>query len=128
VSLAGPAANLAICIAFGLPFLLGFGGDTIMWAILAVSAFWQAVAFVLNMLPIPGLDGYGAIEPWLPAQVRDWGRRFRPYGFFLIVILFFASPGFRGAFQLTVFKILRLLQVDADAFAMGMQGMRLGGG
>src|SRR5262245_47174348 len=56
VSLAGPAANLVLCVLLALPFTLGVAGESTMWAIVAVSSFWQAIAFALNMLPIPGLD------------------------------------------------------------------------
>ncbi|MEL7157724.1 MAG: hypothetical protein AAFN30_14130, partial [Actinomycetota bacterium] len=53
----------------------------------------QIVAFVLNMLPIPGLDGWGALEPFLPrpvlaavAPLRGWGM------FILIAVLFWVYP------------------------------------
>jgi Zn-dependent protease len=123
VSVAGPASNLAVCILLGLPFLLGFDGKSTMWAIVAVSAYWQAIAFVLNMLPIPGLDGYGVVEPWLPAEVREWGRRFRPYGYFLLIILFIGSRTFQNVFGTLVGTILALLGVDGDMIGQGLQGM-----
>src|SRR5262249_42040887 len=94
VSLAGPAANVVCCVVLGLPFMIATPEPTTMWAILAVSCFWQAIATVLNLLPIPGLDGYGALEPWLPAEVRGTLARFKPYGVFIIVFLFWTSRGF----------------------------------
>jgi Zn-dependent protease len=127
VSLAGPAANAVCCIALGLPFLFGFQRESTMWAILAVSCFWQAFSVVLNILPIPGLDGYGAIEPWLPAQLQDWGRRFRQYGFFLLVILMWSSRGFQRFFATAVWGILGLLGVDHELVNIGLAGMRFGG-
>jgi Zn-dependent protease len=130
VSLAGPAANLVCCIALGLPFLLGIydheaDQDSAMWAIIAVSCYWQAVAFVLNLLPIPGLDGYGAIEPWLPREAREALARFKPYGFIILVVLFASSPGFNRTFGSWVVHILRILEVDGEAFARGWDGMRI---
>ena len=84
-----------------------------MWYILAASCYWQAIAVVLNLLPIPGLDGYGALEPWLPPEAQEWGRRFKPYGFFLLVILFIASSGFNRAFSGAVVIAIRTrLQVN----------------
>jgi len=32
--------------------------------------FLQITATVLNILPVPGFDGYGAIEPYLPTLNR----------------------------------------------------------
>ncbi|HEX9338092.1 MAG TPA: site-2 protease family protein, partial [Pseudonocardiaceae bacterium] len=32
-----------------------------------------------NILPIPGLDGWGAIEPWLPYEARRFGQTVRPW-------------------------------------------------
>src|SRR5262245_22065966 len=80
VSLAGPAANVVVCVVLGIPFLVGSPEPTPMWDILAVSCYWQAIATVLNLLPIPGLDGYGAIEPWLPSEIRATLSRFKQYG------------------------------------------------
>src|SRR5688572_26311798 len=75
VSLAGPASNAVMCVALAIPFMLGMQRDTMMWQILAVSCAFQASAVILNLLPLPGLDGYGVIEPWLPKEAQDWGRR-----------------------------------------------------
>ena len=80
---------------------------------------------MLNLIPIPGLDGYGAIEPWLPAEVRDWGRRFKPYGLFLMVILFIGVPEFGGFFRGAVGGILEMLRVDEDLWRAGLGGMRI---
>jgi Zn-dependent protease len=59
-------------------------------------AFWSAVAFlgwlqvsaaVLNLLPIPGLDGYAIIEPYLdPATVRSM-EQVKPWGMLGIIVL-----------------------------------------
>ena len=62
---------------------------------LAFLGFLQVAALVLNLLPIPGLDGFGAIEPYLPrsvlialAPVRRWGL--------LVLILVFKPRGLMG--------------------------------
>jgi Zn-dependent protease len=113
VSLAGPAANVLMCVALGLPFLLT-GGErsTTMWLILAASCYWQAIAVVLNLLPIPGLDGFGAIEPWLPREAREWANRFKPYGFFLIIVLFIGVPAFGRTFSNGVGAIIESLGIS----------------
>ena len=71
VSLAGPLATLGCFLLAGLPFLLGLnepGGQ--IWITPALFAYFQALCFLLNMLPIPGLDGFGVIAPYLPPELR----------------------------------------------------------
>ena len=42
----------------------------VFWAGMAFLGFLQVTAVVLNMLPVPGLDGYGALEPHLSPQTQ----------------------------------------------------------
>ena len=41
------------------------------WYAVAGLALLQVMASVLNLLPVPGLDGYGAIEPYLDPKFRQ---------------------------------------------------------
>ncbi len=93
ISLAGPAVNLVFGFALILPFLLGVDGTShpVLWAGYAYLAFFQFMAGIFNLLPIPGLDGGNAILPWLS---RSWQRGFnavRPYGFFIVLLLLWQS-------------------------------------
>lgn len=96
VSLAGPATNLvfaALCLG---PLSLGIvtvENDPVFASGLAFLGFLQVFAFVLNMLPVPGLDGFGAIEPHLPypilaavAPIRRWAI------LILFAALFYVQP------------------------------------
>src|SRR5690606_3964444 len=69
-SLAGPAGTLAmfVTLSAAAQFWLGlYGADGIaLSAALAFLAFLQATALILNLLPVPGLDGWGVIRPFLP--------------------------------------------------------------
>jgi Zn-dependent protease len=57
------------------------------WAALAFLGFLQVSAAVLNLLPIPGLDGYGIIEPYLdPATVASM-EKVKPWGMLGVYIL-----------------------------------------
>ena len=81
VSLAGPAVNLTL--AAGCLTLLSSGTvdvatQPVLARAVAFSGFLQVVAFVLNMLPIPGLDGFGALEPFLPSIGAGLPRPGRP--------------------------------------------------
>jgi Zn-dependent protease len=99
VSLAGPLSNLAVGAALALVVSLVpmAGGLVIAMSYLALL---QIVTFILNILPIPGLDGWGAIEPYLPAQARELGARVRPWApIILFAILWFFKPANTALWQ-----------------------------
>ena len=68
----------------------GLGGDhEVFWAGLSFLAFLQVMATVLNLLPVPGLDGYAALEPFLPPRTRRSVDQYKPYGLLILVALLF---------------------------------------
>ena len=81
VSLAGPFANLVFAVLLLVPTACAADPEhSVFWAGMAFLGFLQVTAFVLNMLPIPGLDGYGALEPHLSPETqralepaKQWG-------------------------------------------------------
>ena len=97
-SYAGPAANAACALACLLPFSLGLftprvlGEHTAFAAALAFLGWVQLMAVVLNLLPVPGLDGWGGIEPYLPQHIADAGRRLAPVAFLVLFLLLFRIP------------------------------------
>lgn len=93
VSLAGPLSNLAIGIV--LTLVVGLVDMPIGLAVgLAYLASLQILAFVINILPVPGLDGYGAIEPYLSPQAREFGAKARPWAPLVLFALILAVPAF----------------------------------
>ncbi|KAK1178700.1 site-2 protease family protein [Streptomyces sp. NBS 14/10] len=86
ISAAGPLTNVAFAIVLTAPFWLGVDGvpEVFRYA-LAFLAMLQVTAAILNFLPVPGLDGYGVIEPWLSYRVR---RQVEPYAPFGLIAVF----------------------------------------
>ncbi len=88
VSLAGPMVNLGLGVllilvvaAVPMPY-----GPTVGLSYLALV---QVLAFLLNILPVPGLDGYGVLDPYLPERARQLGAKVRPWAplvFFVLII------------------------------------------
>ena len=76
VAAAGPAANLAVLLAcaglIGVPALgLDVYTSSSIWAIVAYGvASINALLFVLNLIPIPPLDGARILYPFLPRSPR----------------------------------------------------------
>ena len=98
-ALAGPAATfvLLLVLSFGLSFWQGWGvegpGATALFCALTMLAFLQATALILNLLPIPGLDGFGAIRPFLPAALTPHLRRAEGLAMVALLLLIFVVPG-----------------------------------
>ncbi|HZM77122.1 MAG TPA: site-2 protease family protein [Candidatus Limnocylindrales bacterium] len=109
VSAAGPAVNvvaavllLAIVSLFGpeLIFALSEPHDE-FWAALTFLAYLQVATAILNLIPIPGIDGYGIIEPFLDPSTRNTGEKIKPYGLILLFLLLILPPVRTGFSWLT---------------------------
>ncbi|MFF6792123.1 site-2 protease family protein [Streptomyces filamentosus] len=120
VSAAGPLANVLFAVACTAPFWLGAldGVPAAFRYALAFLAFLQVTAALLNLLPVPGLDGYGIVEPWLSYEVKRKIAPYAPYGFFAVIVLLFV-PVLNGAFFDAVDALMRSLDVDALDRACG---------
>jgi len=94
VAVAGPAANLLMLVIwavlakiillsgtgkseFGLPFMaMAMGGILI-----------NIVLIVLNLLPIPPLDGSRIVSSFLPPRSAIFYNRLEPYGLMIVLVL-----------------------------------------
>ena len=91
VSAAGPAADLGFFLMLAiLYYLLPNGAGDIAPAI-GVLAFFEATAILLNLLPLPGLDGFGIIRPLLPPNVAEAGNVVAAGAGFLLILLVLSS-------------------------------------
>ncbi len=79
VSLAGPAMNFILFIACLLPLHPKFGWvdysvSPTQWpngqVFLGAMAVLQLISVVLNLVPVPPLDGFGILAPFMPADLR----------------------------------------------------------
>jgi Zn-dependent protease len=98
VSLAGPAANLLLAVLLlVLTRLLYDPAHAVLWAGVAFLGFLELTAVLLNLLPVPGLDGYDALEPHLSPETQRALAPAKQWGFFvLLFLLLAASPWFFG--------------------------------
>jgi Zn-dependent protease len=94
-SLAGPAATFVVLLALALviAFAGAAGVGPTLYAGLAMLAFLQATALVLNLLPLPGLDGFNAIRPFLPGGWAPAIRRFEGIAMLVLLAAIFFLPG-----------------------------------
>jgi Zn-dependent protease len=125
VSLAGPATNVLFTLLLVAVLRIGFGGDgpVEFWAGLALLAFLQLTASVLNLLPVPGLDGGNMIQPWLNPQWRRMYDLFAPFGFILLFALLW-NPRIGGWFFDAVFAVADALGLPPWLYATGLELIR----
>ncbi|KAF0649311.1 MULTISPECIES: site-2 protease family protein [Streptomyces] len=92
VSAAGPLTNALFALVCTAPFWLGAldGVPAGFRFALAFLALLQVTAALLNSLPVPGLDGYGVLEPWLSERARRRVEPFAPYGLVAVFVLLMA--------------------------------------
>ncbi|MCU1439724.1 MAG: hypothetical protein JWP85_721 [Rhodoglobus sp.] len=127
VSAAGPLTNVAIAVVLALTLLFGdyrYSDDHIaFWSAIAFLLFLQVTAAVLNVLPVPGLDGFGILEPYLPRSLVNRVARLAP---FAIIILFglLWIPAVNRVFFTGILGIVALLGVDPGLVAAGYQLFR----
>ncbi len=93
VSLAGPLTNVAFAVILLAITALFYDQDhSVFWAGMAFSGFLQVTAALLNLLPVPGLDGYGALEPHLSPDTQRALAPAKTWGLLVLFVLFIASP------------------------------------
>jgi Zn-dependent protease len=98
MSLAGPATNLVFALAAALVVRALGDNAPVLQVGLSYPGFLQVTAVLLNMLPIPGLDGFGALEPWLDRATLDKLEPVGRYGMIGVFVLFWYVPAFNRAF------------------------------
>lgn len=126
ISLAGPAANALCGLALAVPFLTGLadtGRHPEFWAALAFLGFLQLTATLLNLMPIPGVDGGNVVEPWLNAQWRRGFGHVAPYGMLLLFVLL-ASPRINGVFFTVVETLCDLVGLPPEQVYEGLRLFR----
>lgn len=124
VSLAGPLMNLLFAIALWIPLATGLvdpAPDNVAAYSLAFLIQLQFSAILLCLLPIPPLDGFQAIAPWLPEPLRNQlFANSNAFLFSLFLVLWYVEPANR-LFWTTIFGASALLGIDP---ALGFQGWR----
>ncbi|SCL16493.1 Zn-dependent protease (includes SpoIVFB) [Micromonospora nigra] len=126
VSLAGPATNVLFTLVLvAVLRLVAPGGGTLeFWAGWALLAFLQLTASVLNLLPVPGLDGGNMLQPWLSPPYRRMYDLFAPYGFILLFALLW-NPAIGERFFGGVFAVADLLGLPSGLYALGLDLIRI---
>lgn len=128
VSLAGPLSGVVALPLLLAPFWLGWIADSesprMMEGAYTYFVYLVVVSIALNLLPVPPLDGFGAIAPWLRPETEAW---FRSYGLFFLMLIFVGLPRFE-AFWRAVDGLSLAVGIPPGLIVMGEMLCRLRAG
>jgi len=123
VSAAGPASNLLLCLLLVLPFhpAIGWLSPTPVGGqysnamlFLGAMALLQMMAALFNLVPVPPLDGFHIINPYLPGQVQEKlaSPQVQMFAFWIFFLAVWRIPGLMQFFFNIFAHALRLLGFD----------------
>ncbi|MBI5297690.1 MAG: site-2 protease family protein [Chloroflexi bacterium] len=119
VSLAGPFSNALLALVLGLTLRFTSLADTVFGPGLAFLALLQVSAVVLNLLPVPPFDGFGALEPYLPMEWRVKLAETRGALSIIVFIVLWYVPFINRGFWLLVGLLARLSGIPLDTAMLG---------
>ena len=124
VSAAGPLMSALCALFLSLPFMVGldesYGIHAEFWAGLGLLANLQITAFLFNLLPFPGLDGFGLLMPYLPRKLSREIRRLGSWSLVILFLLFFVETPVARVFWRAVWSIESLLGIDGSWISSGL--------
>jgi Zn-dependent protease len=91
IALSGPAANVVVAFLVGLALRGARTGE--LGLFLAAVLQVNVTLAVLNLVPVPGLDGSRVLARFLPARAREVYANLDQYLALFILVIFFIFPG-----------------------------------
>lgn len=123
VAAAGPLASIIVTLLLVIlfRFSLALLHSKFWWIYpaLAFLIFLQIYVIIINSLPIPSLDGYGVIEPWLPRKIQKQLAKYSGSGFIVLFILILFFKPVNLLFSKFSDKIAQFVGVPSAAIAAG---------
>jgi Zn-dependent protease len=127
VSLAGPAMQLPIIIVIASLFKLGWvQNDPASLASVSLGFLLQLEisSLILNLLPVPPLDGFQAIAPWLPEDVREKMFAVSNQAIWILFLALWFIPPLNAALWNSVYFTCDLVGVDPYLGHVGWKAFR----
>ncbi|OLP16771.1 hypothetical protein BST81_18925 [Leptolyngbya sp. 'hensonii'] len=129
VSAAGPIATSLTALVLAIPFRMGGANldeSHWLWQALAFLIFLEIFAVLFNLLPVPPLDGYGILAPWLPLQWQQPLNQLGRYSLWALFGIFWFAPQVTAPLWTLVFTLGDRLGVPAFLVAQGYRSFNQG--
>jgi Zn-dependent protease len=127
VALAGPAMNVILILLIGLGFesgLIPSDATKLATISLAFVLKLQVSALLLNLLPVPPLDGFQAIAPWLPWEWRERLSNSSNAGMLILFVLLWYVPAVNNGLWNAVDGICSSIGVNPYWGYLGLKAFR----
>ena len=93
--------------------------DPVLYGAVSFLALLELTALLFNLIPCPGLDGWGIVEPFFPERVRQVGRRMAPIGPLILVVALIAIPEVNNSFWDAIYEACGRIGVDPRVASIG---------
>jgi len=117
VALAGPLANLLMAIIWAVAVKAGIilRDDNMIWGTVLIAMGFAGISInvvlmVLNLIPIPPLDGSRILTTFLSPRASFNYNKIEPYGFLILLVLL--ATGILGQFMLPLITGLQSLLIN----------------
>lgn len=122
----GPLGTILFTLLIVLPFVGDWQArltesNRYFWPALGFLALLQVHVLLFNLLPIPPLDGFNILAPWLPYGIQERARMLGGLGFFLIFMLFQSDNPLTENFWRATIYLADLLQIPLEIAFIGYQ-------
>lgn len=121
VSAAGPASNFVLFLIVAAIIHPAAGlvdpadADPPNWVrLLGALAVLQLFGVFFNLIPVPPLDGFGIIRPFLDEETQAKAARLGGVGLLVLFLLFFQVKGVSGGFMDLIDAVLRRFGLPWD--------------
>ena len=118
VSAAGPAMNVLCLIVIALGLHFAAPGSSLAGA-LAFLGLLQATAILLNLLPIPGLDGFTILMAAAPEKERDAIAPISRIASILFLVLIYSYPPLLTPIWNVALRLCLLLGIGGEDIGNG---------
>ncbi len=129
VSAAGPIMTGLFALFLVVFISIGTNSENFLshlefWAGVSFLAFLQITAFVFNMIPLPPLDGFGILRPFLPEQLVRLLLSIGRYTFLMIMFLFLSNNPIRDFFWQFISRLIEIANLNGSLVGGGIDLFR----